>query len=106
MTLTLRRRSRNDRCRLHRADAFAALGETEIAELPVWVGRRQAALGDYFRVQGGRAASVRIVGDVRLVHGIGTRMAGGELVIDGNAGSHVGAEMTGGNIDVRGSVAR
>ena len=39
-------------------DRFAALGEREIAALPVWAGTRQGALGDFFKVRGERSARV------------------------------------------------
>ena len=83
---------------------FAALAEAEIAALPVWLGRRRAALGDFFDVRGDRSASVRVTGDVRRAAGIGTGMAAGSLTIDGDAGPRLGAGMTGGTIEVLGSV--
>lgn len=86
-----------------RADRFAALDEREIAALPVWLGRRQARLGDFFEVRGARTARVRIAGDVRRVDGLGAGMTGGELVIDGDAGSRVAAGLTGGHVEVVGS---
>jgi formylmethanofuran dehydrogenase subunit C len=86
------------------ADRFAVLGEPEIADLPIWAGREQRTLGDVFDVHGERTGRLRIVGDVRLAAGIGSGMAGGELIIDGNAGDRTGSAMTGGFIDVRGSV--
>ena len=85
-------------------DACAALGETEIAGLPVWAGHERRSVGDYFDVRGGRSASVNIVGDVRRVRSLGSGMAAGQLVVEGDAGSRVGAGMTGGDIDVMGSV--
>jgi formylmethanofuran dehydrogenase subunit C len=84
-------------------DRFASLSEREISSLPVWSGRRQRALGDYFVVAGGRSARVRVVGDVRHVGNIGAAMAGGDLVVDGDAGANVGLAMTGGDIHVLGS---
>ena len=48
-----------------RPDAFASLSEREIAALPVWGGRTQRALGDYFAVRGGSSSRVHVVGDVR-----------------------------------------
>lgn len=86
-------------------DVFGSLSESAIAQLPIWSGRRQASLGDVFDVSGERSTSVRVVGDVRRVHGMGTAMAAGELIIEGSAGSRVGAAMTGGQIDVLGAVA-
>jgi formylmethanofuran dehydrogenase subunit C len=86
------------------ADRFAALGEREIAALPAWAGTRQGALGDFFKVRGERSARVVILGSVANVNGLGAGMAGGELIIDGDAGDRVGAGMTGGLVDVRGHV--
>jgi len=86
------------------ADRFAALGEREIAALPIWAGARTAALGDFFTVRGGRSARVRVEGALAHVSGIGANMAGGELIIDGDAGGRVCAGMTGGLADVRGTV--
>ena len=84
------------------ADRFAALGAQEIAALPVLHGGRPATLGEFFKVRGERASVVRIEGDCERVEAIGTGMAGGELVIDGNAGRDLGLAMSGGRIDVRG----
>jgi formylmethanofuran dehydrogenase subunit C len=86
------------------ADRFAALSEREIAALPAWTGTRQDTLGDFFKVHGERSARVCILGSVANVNGLGAGMAGGELLIDGDAGSRVGAGMTGGLVDVRGNV--
>ena len=84
-------------------DRFAALGETEIARLPVWAGREEHALGDVFQVVGGRVSTVRIVGDVRHVAAIGSGMSDGELIIDGDAGARTGLGLAGGSIEVRGA---
>jgi len=85
------------------ADRFAALDAKEIAALPVLHGGRPATLGEFFKVRGERASVVRIEGDCERVEAIGTGMAGGELVIDGNAGRDLGLAMSGGRIDVRGN---
>ena len=85
-------------------DAFATIGETQIAALPLWAGRERRSIGDYFDVRGGRSSAVTIVGDVRRARNVGMAMSAGELVIDGDAGSGVGAGMAGGQIDVIGSV--
>jgi len=86
------------------ADRFAALSEREIATLPVRAGERPAALGEFFTVRGERSGRVRIEGSLARVSGIGAGMAGGELMIDGSAGSRVCAGMTGGVAEVRGDV--
>jgi formylmethanofuran dehydrogenase subunit C len=87
-----------------RPDAFAPLNEREISALPVWSGRAQHTLGDYFAVRGGTSSRVRVIGDVRSATEIGAGMTGGELIVEGNAGSGVGTGMTGGSIHVRGNV--
>src|SRR3982750_4196955 len=84
--------------------AFASLSEREISALPVWRGRTQHTLGDYFVVSGGNASRVRVIGDVRQATELGAGMTGGELMIDGNAGAGVGAGMSGGSIHVRGNI--
>jgi len=85
--------------------ALRSRNQSEIGSLTVWSGRVRRSVSDYFDVTGDRSSSVRVVGDVRRVHGIGSGMTGGALVIDGDAGARVGAGMTGGDIDVLGSVA-
>ena len=85
-------------------DQFASLSAREIGMLPVWAGREQRTLGDYFNVRGERAANIRIEGDVRLVNGIAAAMSTGHVLVDGSSGSHVGLGMSGGRIEIRGNV--
>ena len=85
-------------------DRFLALGNAELGALPAWQGRHRGSLGDFFQIAGERAANVRVIGDVARVHGIGSAMTSGALVIDGRAGRLVGAGMTGGTIEVTGGV--
>src|SRR3989441_12698589 len=84
------------------ADRFASLDATQIAELPVVYGGRRATLGDFFKVRGERSTTLRIEGELARVEGIGTAMAGGEIVIAGGAGRDVGVQMAGGRIDIGG----
>jgi formylmethanofuran dehydrogenase subunit C len=89
------------------ADRLSSLVEREIAALPVQLGERAAHLGDFFTVRGDRSAHVRVEGPVNAlanVHGLAAGSAGGEMVIDGNAGHRVGAGMTGGSVEVHGDV--
>ncbi len=85
-------------------DRMAVLAEHEIAALPVWIGSKRAAIGDFFDVRGGGSAHVRIEGDVSRFDGLGAGGAAGELVIDGSAGHRVGAGLQGGRIRVLGNV--
>src|SRR3989442_15279937 len=84
------------------ADRFASLDATQIAELPVLHGGRRATLGDFFKVRGERSSTLRIEGELARVEGIGTAMAGGEIVIAGGAGRGGGVQMAGGRIDIGG----
>ena len=83
---------------------FGELDERAIARREVLAGRERVPLGDLFTVTGSHSANVRIEGDVTNIHGIGTGLATGELIVAGNAGDRVGAGMTGGRIRVVGNV--
>lgn len=83
-------------------DRCVAAGAKQVAELPVFYGGQAAKVGDFFAIQGERAASLRLVGDLTQASGIGAGMTGGTLVIEGNVGRDVGAWMSGGTIDVHG----
>jgi formylmethanofuran dehydrogenase subunit C len=86
------------------ADRLATQSEAELARLPAWQGSREATLGDFFEIRGGRSARVHVEGDVSAVTGLAAGMTAGELVIDGHAGPRVAAGMSGGLVDVRGNV--
>jgi formylmethanofuran dehydrogenase subunit C len=86
------------------ADRVAGLSAREIADLPVWLGGRAARTGDFFDVKGERSATLRVQGALSQVHGLAAAMAGGSMVIDGDAGRRVAAGMTGGSVEVVGSV--
>lgn len=90
-------------------DAFAGKKAEEIAGLPVYIGRDEHKLGEFFEVSGkagATAAETKIVvkGDLSRVKYIGMKMTGGEIVVDGNADMYVGAWMQGGKITVNGNV--
>jgi len=86
------------------ADRVAGLSEREIAALPVWSGAREAHVGDFFHVHGERSDRLLISGSLTNVHGVGARMAGGELLVEGDGGCGVGQGMTGGLVVVGGDV--
>lgn len=90
-------------------DALAGKKVEEILGLPVYVGREQHRLGDYFDVSGkpgATPAETKIVlnGDLSRVKYIGTKMTDGEIVVNGDADMYVGAWMQGGKITVNGNV--
>ncbi len=85
-----------------RPELFAELSGREIADLPLWHGKRRVPLGEVFDVQGGRSAEVRIAGDAGRVKQLGAGMTGGSLTVEGDAGMHAGACMTGGTLRIQG----
>ncbi|MBS7652132.1 formylmethanofuran dehydrogenase subunit C [Candidatus Bathyarchaeota archaeon] len=81
----------------------------EIEELPLLVGNRERKLGELFGISGFSAEraseqSIVIIGNTRSFRGIGRRMTGGLIRLEGDAGFNLGEEMTGGTITVQGNV--
>jgi len=85
-------------------DRFVGLSQTEVAALPVLLGRRQRTLGDLFEVEGDGATEIQIEGDLSHVKWIGQGMTQGRITIQGNVGLHLGSAMQGGEIVVQGNV--
>jgi formylmethanofuran dehydrogenase subunit C len=85
-------------------DRLAGLRRGEVEALTVWHGNRQAQLGDFFAVSGDGDGELRIEGDLARVKLLGAGMAGGRLLIAGDAGMHTGADMRGGELVVEGDV--
>ncbi len=83
-------------------DVFAPLRRDEIAALPVFLGKHQHGLDDFFTVEGDGGDEMEIRGDVGRVKWIGRGMTRGKIRIVGNAGMHLGASMKGGSIEVTG----
>src|SRR5258708_35133419 len=83
-------------------DAIAPLTIEEIRALPVYLGKRQRRVDDFFTVEGEPGEELEIRGDARRVKWIGSGMTRGRIRIQGNAGMHLGAAMKGGSIDVSG----
>lgn len=86
-------------------DVTAALGLDAIRALPVYLGKRQQRVDDFFEVEGPTGDELEIRGDARKVKWIGRGMTVGRITIAGNAGMHVGAGMKGGAIEVSGDVS-
>ncbi|MDA1016018.1 MAG: formylmethanofuran dehydrogenase subunit C [Planctomycetota bacterium] len=70
-------------------------------------GNKQFPLGEFFDVSGSAGDDETMVweGDCSHVKLIGTYLKSGTIIVDGNAGMHLGAEMTGGRIVVNGNAA-
>ena len=101
-------------------DHIAGLDDAAIRALPVFLGKRQRRVDDFFTVerestnspQGNGAVSLadagddlEIRGDAAKVKWIGRAMTRGRLKIVGNVGMHLGAYMKGGSIEVTGNAS-
>jgi formylmethanofuran dehydrogenase subunit C len=74
-----------------------------IRALPVFLGKRQCRVDEFFDVEGADSDRLEIYGDLGKVKWIGREMSRGYIKIEGNAGMHLGAYMKGGTIEVTGS---
>jgi len=91
-------------------DIFQGKKQKEIEKLVVWEGNKQKKLGEIFKVEVAEAEGtseatvITVHGNVSRVRRIGAGMKGGEIVVKGDAGMHLGEEMRGGKITVYGNV--
>ncbi|HVJ81416.1 MAG TPA: formylmethanofuran dehydrogenase subunit C [Planctomycetia bacterium] len=75
-----------------------------IRKQTVFHGNQACQLGDFFEVKGDVSdGKVRVVGDCRSVKGLGSKMAAGEMSVDGDVGDHFGAGMSGGVLALSGN---
>lgn len=86
-------------------DAIAPLRYNEIAALPVYLGKRQRRVDDFFTIEGDGSDDLELRGDLGRVKWMGRGMTRGKITVVGNAGMHLGAYMKGGSIEVRGSAS-
>jgi formylmethanofuran dehydrogenase subunit C len=85
-------------------DVTATLQPDAIGALPVFLGKRQHRVDDFFDVdvEGEQGDELEIRGDAARVKWIGRGMTRGRVTVRGNAGMHLGAYMQGGSIHVTG----
>jgi len=84
-------------------DLMVSLANEAIRALPLYLGKRQVRVDDFFTVEGAASDELEIHGDARKVKWIGRGMTRGSIRVVGNAGMHLGAYMKGGAIDVSGN---
>jgi formylmethanofuran dehydrogenase subunit C len=101
LTLIARPPQRVDLGRLT-AEPLAGRTAAEIAALPLVLGTRRVRLDELFRVSGTPGAVLEIAGGDDRLDRIGAGLAGGRIVVEGNAGAYLGQRMTGGSITVSG----
>jgi formylmethanofuran dehydrogenase subunit C len=89
-------------------DVFQGKDTGEIANLLLFEGNKQKKLSELFKIEEDEAETptITINGDVSHVRRIGMGMKNGEIVINGNAGMHLGEKMAGGKITVNGDVCQ
>ncbi len=86
-------------------DVTVGLDHESLKGLPVFHGKRQCRLDEFFNVEGSASDTIEIKGDAAKVKWIGRGMTRGKIKIDGNAGMHLGAHMQGGEIEVTGNAS-
>jgi formylmethanofuran dehydrogenase subunit C len=86
-------------------DRVAELTIDAIRALPIYLGKKERRVDDFFTVEGDASEEIEIHGDVSEVKWIGKGMTRGRITIVGNAGMHLGAYMSGGAIEVSGDAS-
>src|SRR5438477_7776702 len=86
-------------------DVTKDLAHDAVRALPVFLGKRQRRLEDFFEVEGAASDEIEVRGDAGKVKWMGRGMTRGRLAIVGNAGMHLGAYMKGGTIEVSGNAS-
>jgi formylmethanofuran dehydrogenase subunit C len=88
-------------------DIFQGKSVKEISSLSVWEGNKKEQLSSLFKIEkvSAETPSITINGDVRKVRRVGQGMKTGEIVINGDAGMHLGEKMAGGKITVNGNAS-
>jgi formylmethanofuran dehydrogenase subunit C len=86
-------------------DVIAPLKHDAICALPVYLGKRQCRVDDFFAVEGDGSDDLEIRGDAGRVKWIGRAMTRGRIRVAGNAGMHLGAFMKAGSIEVSGNAS-
>ncbi len=86
-------------------DVIALLRNEQVRALPLFLGKRQVRVDEFFDVEGDGSEELQIRGDTGRVKWIGRGMTRGRITIAGNAGMHLGAYMKGGTIEVAGSAS-
>ncbi|MFX0066492.1 MAG: formylmethanofuran dehydrogenase subunit C [Candidatus Hermodarchaeota archaeon] len=82
--------------------------KSNLEELKIWEGNREVPLGSLFEIKGeiaDTAADQQIIFEKSTfrMRRIGQGLSEGEIIVQGDAGSHLGSEMTSGSIKVSGN---
>lgn len=86
-------------------DVTAGLTTDALQALPIFMGKRQYRLDEFFDISGEPSEDLVIRGDCAKVKWIGRGMSKGSISVEGNAGMHLGSQMKGGTIQVSGNAS-
>jgi formylmethanofuran dehydrogenase subunit C len=86
-------------------DVIASLAHDEVRALPVFLGKHQYRMDDFFEIDGPGSENLEIHGDAGRVKWIGRGMTRGRITIHGDAGMHLGAYLKGGAVEVTGNAS-
>ncbi|MGE3803532.1 MAG: formylmethanofuran dehydrogenase subunit C [Gemmataceae bacterium] len=86
-------------------DVTASLDHAGVCGLPLYLGKKQVRVDEFFDVDGAASDELEIRGDGARIKWIGKGMTTGRIKIVGNAGMHLGAYMKGGAIEVTGNAS-
>ncbi|MGH7194089.1 MAG: formylmethanofuran dehydrogenase subunit C [Candidatus Saccharimonadales bacterium] len=86
-------------------DRLADLPLDQIRALPVYLGKRNCRLDEFFDIEGEPSDELVIHGQAQRIKSIGRGMTRGRITLHGDAGMHLGAQMTGGTIEVFGNAS-
>jgi formylmethanofuran dehydrogenase subunit C len=84
-------------------ERLAGLGRKDIEALAIGTTRAKLTVGDAFKLKGKDVEQLHFIGTDARCDKIGAGLAGGEIVVDGDAGAYLGAGMKRGKIEVMGS---
>jgi len=89
---------------LLRPEGFLGREAGVAARMGIRLGNTSVELSELFEVQGDRGDErLTLEGDLEHVRGLARGMSAGKLIVLGNAGPELGAEMVGGAIELEGS---
>src|SRR5207248_1645656 len=80
-------------------DVIAPLKHDQVRALPVFLGKRQYRMEDFFTIEGAGSDDLEVRGDAGRVKWIGRGMTHGRISIIGDGGMHLGAYLKGGTIE-------
>jgi formylmethanofuran dehydrogenase subunit C len=86
-------------------DGVADLSLDAVRALPLYLGKHQRRLDEFFTVEGQPGEEMELRGDLARVKWLGKGMTRGRLTVTGNAGMHLGSGMKGGTIEVTGNAS-